>query len=287
MGNIKDGIENRAENSTINREGAVLLREKYKKSGLPYTEFARILGVKENTLAMWLSLKRTPTSYFVKYALEKLKEYEESSTFGNAIRAMSNSEIAELLTDVRDSALVASGNISNIKDEYRDMAAFVNKHHECPLKLDIPLDNIENTAIELKRIYEASGLTYDDLSAYLSVSRPTLNMWLALRRNPPLYFVHWAKKKIKVLNSEWENDGELIKNMSNSELIELLSDIRDNALNASGEDVNEKKKSLEIKYQDMTDFVNSTYLIKPRLNSSFNDSIKAKRLNELNNSNGA
>ena len=281
MGNIKDGIETRAENSTINREGAVLLREMYKKSGLPYTEFAKILGVKENTLASWLSLKRTPTSYFIKYALETLKEYEEYSTYGSAIRAMSNPELADLLSDIRDNALASDGNIDNIKEEYRDITTFVNKHYECPFQFKAPLDNIEDTAIELKKIYEESGLTYDDLSAYLSVSRPALNMWLALRRNPPLYFVHWARKKIKVLNAEWENDGELIRNMSNSELINLLTDIRDKALNSNGKDADEKKNKLESKYRDMEDFVNNTYLIKPRLNSSLNDNIKAKRLNEL------
>lgn len=51
------------------------LRKAYERSGMSYKKLADFLGLRENTLACWLTNKRTPPEYTVVMIVEKIENY--------------------------------------------------------------------------------------------------------------------------------------------------------------------------------------------------------------------
>lgn len=52
-----------------------VVRQLYLDSGLTYEEFSKVIDVKINTVKSWLSGRREPTEYSVKYVQMKIDEY--------------------------------------------------------------------------------------------------------------------------------------------------------------------------------------------------------------------
>lgn len=54
------------------------VRELYKRSGLTYDELSAVTGINRNTLAQWISLKKSPPDYVVELIRIKLNEYKDA-----------------------------------------------------------------------------------------------------------------------------------------------------------------------------------------------------------------
>ncbi|MEE5992304.1 MAG: helix-turn-helix transcriptional regulator [Oscillospiraceae bacterium] len=66
-----------------------------------------------------------------------------------------------------------------------------------------------SNAQKIRRIYQESGLTYDEMSEITKIKRNTLACWISLRRNPPNHALELIKMKmngLKMISSE-ENEN--------------------------------------------------------------------------------
>lgn len=57
------------------RKNCERVRDAYVRSGLSYQEIAELTGLKENSLACWITGRRNPTDFVANYIEEKVSNY--------------------------------------------------------------------------------------------------------------------------------------------------------------------------------------------------------------------
>lgn len=95
----------------------------------------------------------------------------------------------------------------------------------------------KNTAEQFKVMVERSGMPISTIGQVTNIPTSTLCRWNNLQRNPPEYLLPMLQRAIddykrSVMCSE--PNGNVIRDMTNEQLIDFLEEIRDNALKANG-----------------------------------------------------
>ena len=62
---------------TDNSANAQTIRDLYKESGLSYEELSVLTGIKKNTLAQWITLRKSPPDYCVEFVRERVRKYRD------------------------------------------------------------------------------------------------------------------------------------------------------------------------------------------------------------------
>ena len=84
----------------MTRTASEEIREIWASSGMTYKEISKITGIKENSLACWITGRRNPPEYVVEYLRLKLKTAVIKNN-ADYIRQLNNNDLANLLELVR------------------------------------------------------------------------------------------------------------------------------------------------------------------------------------------
>ncbi len=97
-----------------------------KDSGLSYVKIEEITSISYATIAGWILRGKTPPKYTVDHLEDRINAYLYRSTSNaDAIRCMTNKELQKTLEEIRDSALTANGDMSQMPKKYQDIATWL------------------------------------------------------------------------------------------------------------------------------------------------------------------
>lgn len=95
-------------------------------SGLSYVKIEEITNISYATIAGWRIRKKNPPKYTVDHLEDRINAYLYRSTSNaDAIRCMANKELQTTLEEIRDAALAAKGDISQLPKKYQDMETWL------------------------------------------------------------------------------------------------------------------------------------------------------------------
>lgn len=244
------------------------VRKLYEQSRMSYTELSRLTGIKLDTIASWFTTKKpkAPLASAVKYIRMCLEEYFfVNQNGGDVIRHLGNEQLGDFLNDFCANALNSSQTDTNgeaaTSNEY---ITNLVEGTELLKKIIItepynqPVENNQDACEAILEIYENSGLSRAEFAEKLEVPLGTVLHWFRKESVPYSYMLRYVQM---VFPTE-RTCGDIIRHMSNAELINFLTDIYNAALNANGSIDN-----LPSKYRNFCVFVDSeqTEQLKPRL----------------------
>lgn len=253
-----------------------VLYSKYKNLGkVNHRIVSEITSIPRNTLEVWASGLKNPSNYIVTLVDKSLqRHFDKPQNNGDMVRFMTDRMLAFVIRYVRNKAFIANGKFSDLPYELRNIPRLINgkqyvvkyeylvSKKRCIRSSDFTYpfpDNVENRALEIKKLYNAVNLTYTEISRITGINSNSLANWITKMNNPPIYVLKYVYREIIESLKQVENNADAIREMSTDELIEFFTNVRDIALNAEG-DV-DAIGALE----DVTAYLKSTELIKPNL----------------------
>lgn len=124
----------------------------------------------------------------------------------------------------------------------------------------IPQDYLmtkEEISEEIRKIIRTSGLTIPELAQLLEVKMCTISSWNEGKRVPQQFVLNYAKEKIRNHFKKPKTNADVIREMSDEELVVFLDTIKEDALEAKG-----NPKNVCDEFRDFNAFLKSKELIK-------------------------